>query len=76
MPEMIWSRPSRCPLRAQWPLHQALADLNWAAANTNLAWSLPAFSFKADAIVGVTLNCPQFSLAPARVVTAAEMGRP
>src|SRR5260370_20380182 len=45
--------PSRCPLRAQWPLHRALADLNLAVANTDLAGSLPPFSFKADAVVGV-----------------------
>lgn len=44
--------PSQYLLRAQWPLHRALADLNWVGAKTDLAGSLPAFSFKPDAIVG------------------------
>jgi hypothetical protein len=50
---MLVDGPSRSPLRALWPLHRVLADLNRAATETDLADSLPAFSFKPDAIVGL-----------------------
>src|SRR5690349_13303604 len=44
--------PSQYPLRAQWPLHQALAELNAVGTTRDLAGALPTFSFKPDGLVG------------------------
>lgn len=50
---LLTQGPCRLPVRAPWPLHQALADLKATAEQAGLADQLPAMTFKPDPEVGM-----------------------